>query len=43
MTDQGKYLTVYERSAAGALKIKVETWNTDVMPPMPEPAAAEKK
>jgi ketosteroid isomerase-like protein len=43
MTDHGKYLTVYERAADGKLKIKVETWNTDVMPPMPEPEAAQKK
>jgi hypothetical protein len=32
---------VYERVADGSLKIKVETWNTDVMPPMPEPQAAK--
>jgi ketosteroid isomerase-like protein len=43
MTDQGKYLTVYEREGDGKLKIKVETWNTDVMPPMTEPAAPKKK
>ena len=30
--DRGKYLTVYERSAEGELKIKVETWNTDMNP-----------
>jgi ketosteroid isomerase-like protein len=41
MPDHGKYLTVYERVADGSLKIKVETWNTDVMPPMPEPQAAK--
>jgi ketosteroid isomerase-like protein len=40
MTDKGKYITVYERGADGALKIKYETWNTDTMPPMPEPAPA---
>lgn len=43
MTDQGKYLTVYEREGEGSLKIKVETWNTDVMPPTMEPPAAGKK
>jgi ketosteroid isomerase-like protein len=32
--DAGKYLTIYERDADGALKIKVETWNTDVNPMM---------
>jgi ketosteroid isomerase-like protein len=44
MTDKGKYITIYERGADGKLKIKYETWNTDTMPPMPEPppAAAEK-
>jgi len=35
MTDAGKYLTVYEIQADGKLKIKVETWNTNTMPPMP--------
>ena len=30
--DRGKYLTIYERDAGGALKIKVETWNTDLNP-----------
>jgi ketosteroid isomerase-like protein len=30
--DRGKYLTIYERDASGALKIKVETWNTDLNP-----------
>jgi ketosteroid isomerase-like protein len=43
MPDHGKYLTVYERVADGSLKIKVETWNTDVMPAMPEPPAPKKK
>jgi uncharacterized protein (TIGR02246 family) len=32
--DQGKYLTVYVREG-GSLKIKAETWNTDVNPMMP--------
>ena len=30
--DKGKYLTIYVRDADGALKIKVETWNTDMNP-----------
>ncbi len=30
--DKGKYLTVYVRDSDGALKIKVETWNTDMDP-----------
>ena len=30
--DVGKYVTVYERDADGQLKIKVETWNTDMNP-----------
>ena len=32
--DKGKYMTVYVRDADGALKIKAETWNTDVNPMM---------
>ena len=32
INDTGKYLTVYVRQADGSLKIKVETWNTDVNP-----------
>ena len=30
--DRGKYVTVYQRDAEGELKIKVETWNTDMNP-----------
>jgi len=30
--DHGKYLTVWVRDAEGALKVKAETWNTDVDP-----------
>lgn len=30
--DKGKYLTVYVRDAEGSLKIKAETWNTDLNP-----------
>lgn len=32
MKDQGKYLTIWEKQKDGSLKIKVETWNSD-MPP----------
>jgi ketosteroid isomerase-like protein len=32
MEDQGKYLTLWEKQADGSLKIKVETWNTDINP-----------
>jgi ketosteroid isomerase-like protein len=37
MTDEGKYLTVYERGADGKWRIKVETWNTNMPMAMPEP------
>jgi ketosteroid isomerase-like protein len=37
--DEGKYLTVYEKAADGSWKIKVETWNTNKMPPMPGSAS----
>ncbi len=30
--DHGKYLTIYEKQPDGSLKIKVETWNSDVNP-----------
>ena len=30
--DKGKYMTVYVRDKKGNLKIKAETWNTDVNP-----------
>ncbi len=32
VTDTGKYLTVYQKQADGSLKIKAETWNTDLNP-----------
>ncbi len=32
ITDKGKYLTIYVRQADGSLKIKAETWNTDINP-----------
>jgi ketosteroid isomerase-like protein len=37
MTDEGKYLTVYEHAKDGSWKVKVETWNTNKEPPMPKP------
>ena len=30
MDDQGKYLTVWEKQNDGKLKVKIETWNTDM-------------
>jgi ketosteroid isomerase-like protein len=30
--DHGKYLTVWEKQKDGSLKIKIETWNSDVDP-----------
>lgn len=32
MEDHGKYLTIWEKQKDGSLKVKVETWNTDVNP-----------
>ena len=32
MNDQGKYMTIWEKQSDGSLKIKVETWNSDVDP-----------
>lgn len=46
-TDIGKYMTVYEIQEDGTLKIKAETWNTDLnpwamtAPPPPPEAEAE--
>jgi ketosteroid isomerase-like protein len=34
MDDVGKYLTVYEVQADKSLKIKIETWNSDMNPMM---------
>jgi len=31
-TDKGKYLTVYEKQDDGSLKIKLETYNSDINP-----------
>lgn len=30
--DHGKYLTIWEKQKDGSLKVKVETWNSDVAP-----------
>ncbi|HZL12054.1 MAG TPA: DUF4440 domain-containing protein [Prolixibacteraceae bacterium] len=32
MEDHGKYLTIWEKQKDGSLKVKIETWNTDVYP-----------
>jgi len=32
MDDHGKYLTLWEKQKDGSLKVKVETWNSDVNP-----------
>jgi len=32
VADKGKYVTIWERQKDGKLKIKVETWNTDINP-----------
>jgi len=32
MDDHGKYLTIWEKQKDGALKVKIETWNSDVDP-----------
>lgn len=32
MEDYGKYLTIWEKQKDGALKVKVEMWNSDVNP-----------
>lgn len=32
MNDRGKYLTVWEKQSDGDLKVKIETWNTDINP-----------
>jgi len=31
-TDHGKYMTIWEKQDDGSLKVKVETWNSDVNP-----------
>ena len=32
MDDQGKYLTIWEKQKDGSMKVKVETWNSDIDP-----------
>ena len=32
MKEKGKYMTVYIRDSSGTLKVKAETWNTDIDP-----------
>ena len=32
MDDHGKYLTIWEKQNDGSLKVKIETWNSDVHP-----------
>jgi len=32
MDDHGKYLTIWEKQKDGSMKVKLETWNTDVDP-----------
>jgi ketosteroid isomerase-like protein len=32
MTDNGKYVTIWERQKDGSLKIFIDTWNSDVNP-----------
>jgi len=47
MDDYGKYLTVWEKQKDGSLKIKIETWNSDVDPmsmmKMPDQSKTDKK
>jgi uncharacterized protein (TIGR02246 family) len=47
MEDHGKYLTIWEKQKDGSLKIKIETWNSDVDPMssmnMAEQSKPEKK
>ena len=32
MDDHGKYLTIWEKQKDGSLKVKIETWNSDIDP-----------
>ena len=47
MDDHGKYVTIWEKQKDGSLKIKVETWNSDVDPmtmmKKADPSKTEKK
>ncbi len=31
-TDKGKYITIWEKQTDGSLKIKIDTWNSDINP-----------
>jgi len=43
IADKGKYITVWERQKDGSLKIRIETWNTDVNPMEMEKVMKEMK
>jgi ketosteroid isomerase-like protein len=32
MNDNGKYITIWEKQSDGSLKVKIDTWNTDINP-----------
>lgn len=32
MDDHGKYLTIWEKQKDGSLKVKIDTWNSDINP-----------
>jgi len=42
MDDHGKYLTIWEKQKDGSLKVKLDTWNSDVNPAMSMNPGAEK-
>lgn len=42
MDDHGKYLTIWEKQKDGSLKVKVETWNSDINPMMGQPGTDNK-
>ena len=43
VNDHGKYMTVYEKQDDGSLKIKSDTWNSDLNPWMPQQGMNDKK
>jgi uncharacterized protein (TIGR02246 family) len=43
MADTGKFLTVWKKQANGKWMIAADIFNTDMMPPMPEPMPMKKK
>lgn len=43
MDDHGKYLTVWEKQKDGSLKVKIETWNSDVNPMSMMPTTGQAK